>query len=220
LTAQPRTPAGCRVAAIADLHGHLPGLPPCDVLLVGGDVCPVSNHGLDYQRRWLEGPFADWLGRAGAGTIVGIAGNHDFVAEADPELMRALPWTYLCDETIRVAELVVHGSPWIPTFRNWAFMRDDPELEAIWAQIPADVDVLLTHGPPLGYGDLMVDGRRGGSATLADRLPELEHLRLHVFGHIHEAGGSLDRLGAAVVANVSHVDFEYRPARPATVFEL
>jgi Icc-related predicted phosphoesterase len=44
--------------------------------------------------------------------------------------------------------------------------------------------------------------------------------RLHVFGHIHEAGGSLDRLGGASLANVSHVDFHYRPARPAAVFEL
>lgn len=220
MTPPPTTQGTRRVAAIADLHGHLPQVPPCDVLLVGGDVCPVEDHGLDFQRRFIEGPFADWLGAADADTIVGIAGNHDFVAEASPGLMRTLPWTYLCDETIRAGELVVHGSPWIPTFRNWAFMREDTELEAIWARIPPDVDVLLTHGPPLGYGDLMVDGRRGGSATLTRRLPELEHLRLHVFGHIHEAGGSLDRLGGASLANVSHVDFHYRPARPAAVFEL
>ena len=47
-----------RVAAISDLHGYLPDTPPCDVLLIGGDVCPVYDHGLDFQRRWLQTEFA------------------------------------------------------------------------------------------------------------------------------------------------------------------
>jgi Icc-related predicted phosphoesterase len=213
-------PPTLRVAATGDLHGHLPDVLACDVLLVTGDVCPVSDHRLEFQRRWLEGPFTDWLARADAGAIVGIAGNHDFVAEADAALMRELPWTYLCDETAVVDGLTVHGSPWVPTFREWAFMRDDSELEEVWTRIPADVDVLVTHGPPFGHGDLVVDGRRAGSATLARRLGELPRLRLHVFGHIHEAGGSLDRLGGASLANVSHVDFDYRPALAPVVFDL
>jgi Icc-related predicted phosphoesterase len=217
--AHTKSPA-CRVAAIADLHGFLPDVPACDLLLVAGDVCPVEDHRLDFQRRWLEGPFADWLGRAGAGAIVGIAGNHDFVAEADPPLMRSLPWTYLCDEAVDVGGLLVHGSPWTPTFRQWAFMRDDEELARTWALVPDDVDVLVTHGPSLGHGDLVVDGRHAGSATLAGRLAELPRLRLHAFGHIHEAGGSLDPLGAATLANVSYVDFYYRPVRPVAVFDL
>jgi hypothetical protein len=211
---------GRRVVATADLHGYLPEVPPCDLLLVAGDACPINSHALDYQRRFLEGPFADWLGRVEAGAIVGIAGNHDFVAEAEPALMQSLPWTYLCDESTVVDGLKVHGSPWVPTFGRWAFMRDDSELEPVWARIPDDADVLITHGPPLDHGDLIVDGRRGGSATLARRLPELARLRLHAFGHIHESGGSLDRIGEARVANVSHVDFDYRPALAPVVFEL
>ena len=209
-----------RVAATADLHGYLPEVPRSDVLLVAGDVCPVSDHRLDSQRRWLEGPFADWLERTDAGAIVGIAGNHDFVAEADPGLMRSLPWTYLCDESAEVGGLVVHGSPWTPTFREWAFMRDEAELERVWARIPDDADLVVTHGPPLGHGDLVVDGRHAGSASLARRLAELARLRLHVFGHIHESYGSRTRLGAAVLANVSYVDFDYRPALPVVVFDL
>ena len=209
-----------RVAAIADLHGFLPEIEPCDVLLVAGDVCPVHDHGLDYQRRWVENPFSEWLRSIEAGTIVGIAGNHDFVAQADPELMRALPWTYVCDETVEADGLRIHGSPWTPTFMDWAFMKDEAELAAVWARIPGDVDVLVTHGPPLGHGDLVVNGRHAGSETLLQRLAGLSRLRLHVFGHIHEAGGSRSRLGDAELVNVSYVDFDYRPARPAAVFEL
>jgi Icc-related predicted phosphoesterase len=209
-----------RVAAISDLHGFLPDVPACDVLLVAGDVCPVQDHALDYQRRWLEGPFSDWLNDLEAGAIVGIAGNHDFVAEADPELMRALPWTYLCDEATDAGGLKIHGSPWTVTFMEWAFMKDEEDLVATWARIPDDVDVLVTHGPPFGSGDLAVHGLHVGSETLATRLSELEGLRLHVFGHIHEAGGSRDTDGDTTLANVSYVDFDYRPAQPAAVFDL
>jgi Icc-related predicted phosphoesterase len=209
-----------RAAAISDLHGFLPDVPPCDLLLIAGDVCPVEDHDLDFQRRWLAGPFSDWLDRLDAGEIVGIAGNHDFIAEADPGLMRSLPWTYLCDESIDVDGVRVHGSPWTPTFMAWAFMHDEEDLAAVWAGIPDEVDVLVTHGPPLGHGDLAVHGVHVGSGKLAERLAQLDRLRLHAFGHIHEAGGSRDTLDGATIANVSYVDFDYRPAHPAAVFEL
>ena len=35
-----------------------------------------------------------------------------------------------------------------------------------WAQIPAGVDVLLTHGPPIGHGDLCRGGNRAGCVEL------------------------------------------------------
>jgi Icc-related predicted phosphoesterase len=209
-----------RVAAISDLHGFLPKVPACDVLLVGGDVCPVEDHALEFQRKWLEGPFAEWLAGVDADAVVGIAGNHDFVAEADPGLMRSLPWTYLCDETTDVGGLRFHGAPWTPTFMEWAFMQHDADLAVVWASIPADTDILMTHGPPFGHGDLAVHGLHCGSQTLAARLPELERLRLHVFGHIHEGWGARELDGGTTIANVSHVDFDYRPVQPAAVFEL
>jgi Icc-related predicted phosphoesterase len=209
-----------RVAAISDLHGFLPEIPACDVLLIAGDVCPVDDHGLDHQRAWLEGPFTGWLRELDAGAIVGVAGNHDFIAQAEPKLMRRLPWTYLYDETAELDGLRVHGSPWTPTFMNWAFMQDDADLATVWAQIPGDVDILVTHGPPFGYGDLAVHGLHCGSETLLRRLPQLGRLKLHAFGHIHEAGGARDTLGRTILANVSYVDFDYRPAQPATLLAL
>jgi Icc-related predicted phosphoesterase len=209
-----------RVAAISDLHGFLPDVPACDVLLIAGDVCPVEDHALDFQRDWLGGPFSEWLRGLDAARVVGIAGNHDFVAEAEPELMRKLPWTYLCDETVAVDGLRIHGSPWTPTFMEWAFMHDEAELAAVWALIPTEVDILMTHGPPFGHGDLAVHGLHCGSHTLAARLPALERLRLHVFGHIHEGWGSRDSGSGVTIANVSHVDFDYRPVQAPTVFEL
>lgn len=38
-----------------------------------------------------------------------------------------------------------------PKFCNWAFMkaRGDP-IQEVWSKIPDGIDILVTHGPPLG----------------------------------------------------------------------
>jgi predicted phosphodiesterase len=85
----------------------------------------------------------------------------------------------------------VYGSPWQPEFCDWAFNLDrGPEIRKYWEMIPHDTDILITHGPPLGFGDLTADGFRCGCSDLLDIV--LEHPpRVHIFGHIHEAYGKL-----------------------------
>src|SRR6186997_2995362 len=113
------------VSAVADLHGNLPEVPPCDLLLIAGDICPVRDHGLRAQRQFLDGPFRQWLDAAPARHVVGVAGNHDFVFEQEPERVPTdLRWTYLQDESTTIADLAglkVYGTPWQPVFFDWAF---------------------------------------------------------------------------------------------------
>ena len=49
------------ICAVSDLHGQLPDIPKCDLLLIAGDVCPVTNHSLDFQEHWLDTEFRWWL---------------------------------------------------------------------------------------------------------------------------------------------------------------
>lgn len=64
-----RLNASIRIVALSDQHGHLPGIPECDVLVVAGDVCPdrfgpfLAIHYPEQQRvpRGRPSPFAvDW----------------------------------------------------------------------------------------------------------------------------------------------------------------
>ena len=52
--------------------------------------------------------------------------------------------------------------------------------------IPSDIDILITHGPPVGHGDLCQDGNRAGCVQLLHTIQQRIHPRYHVFGHIHE----------------------------------
>lgn len=199
-----------RVALIADLHGHLPPVPRCDLLLLGGDLCPYGDPAA--QAAWLDVDLRRWLEAADAGAIVAIAGNHDFVFQRAPELVPGdLPWTYLQDAACAVDGVTIFGSPWTPWFHDWAFNapRDDGEafLAERFAGAPAGADVLLLHGPPLGFGDRTSTGLEVGSAAaleLVDRVGP----RLAVFGHIHEARGAFER-GGVPLLNVAAVDLHY-----------
>lgn len=182
-------------------------MPPCDLLLIAGDWSP-PDHLLDAFLRTIP-----------AGEIVAIAGNHDFIAEENEADVRAMPWTYLQDEAVVVDGVTIYGAPWSNRFFSWAFMAEEDELREHWSKIPDDVDVLITHGPAWGYGDLVTRGERVGSTALATRLRELRSLKLHVCGHIHEDSGVWIDDRGVVHANASFVNLNYRPAHPVLVFD-
>lgn len=217
------------IACVSDLHGFLPepaAMPAADLLVIAGDVCPVfGDHSPDAQATWLARSFRPWLDRLDHRTIVGIAGNHDLIAEADPAAMRDLPWLYLSDSAVEVDGLAVFGSPYSIVFQDWAFMEPEPELELRWRRIPATVDVLVTHGPPRMIGDLsslVIAGRTSqhvGSDSLLRAVLERPSIKLHVFGHIHEAYGRTDVAGTAFL-NASLVTADYRPLNPVQVVTI
>jgi Icc-related predicted phosphoesterase len=163
-----------RIVATSDLHGTLPEIPPCDLLLIAGDVTPVWNHERNFQALWLRSKFSDWLNSVPADEIVGVGGNHDFELAESPFLSYDLPWRYLDNEAVTISGLKIWGSPLSPTFGNWAFMRDDRGLAEEWAKIPEDVDILMVHGPPFGHRDVTTfyteHPKHVGSMSLANRL--------------------------------------------------
>jgi len=226
-----------RVVATSDFHGTLPIIPECDLLLIGGDVTPVWDHNRQFQAEWLRTEFSPWLDAQPAKEKVWIGGNHDFVLQdwatsKSAHKVNALAGTYLNNEAVTLKSgLKVYGSPYSNKFGGWAFMMHELQLASMWDNIPRDIDILLVHGPPHGFGDEvigfsrtkrgMVEAEHVGSTSLANQLfyDLWPNLKLVVFGHIHEGYGEYAMKNARLL-NVSLMNDEYKPINPPMVFEL
>jgi Icc-related predicted phosphoesterase len=195
------------VIASSDLHGILPEIPECDLLLLGGDLCPDGNEHV--QALWLDTVFRAWLRKVPAQKIVAVAGNHDFIFQNRPDLIPALPWYYLQDSGIELLGCHIWGTPWQPVFFDWAFNLEENILEQKWELIPMNTDILLLHGPPYGYGDRNSKDEHTGSPSLTKRILEIQPA-LAICGHIHEARGDYC-IGRTLLANVSQLNVRYQP---------
>jgi Icc-related predicted phosphoesterase len=205
-----------RVLAVSDLHGYLPHIPDCELLLLGGDYCPTRNTDMEY--RFINGPFREWLKELVPRIryVVGIAGNHDFILEQDETLAKSLPWLYLQNQAVELETVKIYGTPNTPYFGNWAFMRTEDELADIFQNIPEGLDILLTHGPGKGYLDLTREGVHAGSTSLIKRIKEVKPDSV-VCGHIHEARG-IQHDGDTRYYNVSYVNRDLEPQfNPASI---
>jgi hypothetical protein len=213
-----------RVAVVADLHGQLPAVAPCELLLVAGDLRPLDAKSAQEEESWLNGPFRTWLDNVPAAQTVGIAGNHDFLFERAPQRVpRNLRWTYLQDGACDAGGLTIWGSPWTPWFYDWAFnaprIMGERFLEERYSAVSEATDVLLLHGPPAGYGDRTASGAHAGSTAALDLIDRIRP-RLCVFGHIHEGRGRWHRAGTTLV-NCAAVDVGYAPVPdPVVVLDL
>ncbi len=223
---------GLSIVAVSDLHGTLPtDFPEGDILLIAGDICPVENHSLVHQLAWLNTKFRDWLSvqKEKYAVIAGCAGNHDFVYEQSPNTVAQLnlPWGYYQDSGFTYNGVNFHFSPHTPMFCDWAFNLPEELLAEKWALIPSNVNVLVTHGPPYGFRDTVVNHDAGrilaikhiGSTTLAKRVLELTELKLHIFGHCHGDYGAR-KLDGMEFANVSILDEGYRYSNRPMVFNV
>lgn len=205
-----------RIVCLSDthgLHGRL-RVPAGDVLVHAGDFSMAGRADEIEQ-------FDRWLGTLPHAHKVVVAGNHDFLFERDPARARALlrNATYLQDSLTEIGGLRIWGSPWQPWFFDWAFnLARGPELAARWALVPDAVDVLVTHGPPAEILDRTASDEDVGCADLARALERIRP-RLHVFGHIHEGYGRVERDGTTYV-NASNCDLGYRPVHEPIVVEL
>lgn len=198
----------------------------CDVLIVSGDICSSGDI-------WQFDNFVKWLKRESNKfqKAILVGGNHDWCFMRNRQLCVDTlknefgdKVIYLEDSEVIVNDIKFYGSPWQPEFNRWAFNvpRGD-RLKNIWANIPDDVDVLITHGPPHGIGD-MVDNNHVGCVDLFNRVCELsdKNLFLHVFGHIHSSNGhyTSDALGGVNFCNAAICTESYEAENPAYEFVL
>lgn len=127
---------------------------------------------------------------------------------------------YLEDSEIILFGLKIYGSPWQPEFCKWAFsVPRGEECLKKWDKIPDDTDILVTHTPPIGHGDLCCSGVRAGCVELLATVQQRVKPKYHVFGHIHEGYG-ISSDGRVIYINASTCDLNYLPTNPPVVFDI
>ena len=198
-------------------------MPPCDVFIFAGDMSHFGRFNEILS-------FANWLKTVPAKHKLIIAGNHDLSFDCkQPEyswdsedILRQVPGcVYLQDAACIIEDVKFYGSPYQPSFGDWAFNipRNSPELADRWNRIPLDTDVLITHGPPKGILDLDRKLESAGCECLARKLPSLRQLKLHCFGHLHSGYGAA-KIGEVVFVNGSACNEAYQPVNKPIYLEI
>ena len=233
---RPQADGTVRFVCVSDTHSKhaTVAVPAGDVLVHAGDFTQTGRPG---EVR----AFCEWLAAQPHARKIVIAGNHDltFDGASYPEthkrfghserlddaacraMLAAVPGVeYLCDSGTAVRGVTVYGSPWQPEFCGWAFNLPRGEgCRAKWRQIPTGTDVVVTHGPPLGHGDLCSSGLRAGCLDLLDELQGRVKPAFHVFGHIHEGAGATTD-GTTTYVNASTCTLRYKATNPPLVFDV
>lgn len=221
------------VLCLSDLHGQLPDprtLPPSDVVIISGDVCPdtqytwratvsgiagVAEACARLQAHWLSSVFAAWA-RLVDRPIIMTWGNHDFIGDC--------PVPYGVPDNVHILTEAFpryeHGGEVFYALPHcdlprWAMYRSPETFRDAIEDIPEDVTILITHRPPAVVGSAQVPIVGGeaedlGSLTLYTKTRELPHLKLHVFGHIHFGRGVVVQDSVTYV-NAAYLNEDYQP---------
>lgn len=177
-----------RIVCISDtheLHRELV-VPPGDVLIHAGDFT-FFGRGTRAIR-----DFDEWLGELPHRSKIITCGNHEFAIEADPGLRNLITnGILLLNQSAMIGPAKVWASP-LTMHNGGAFCQNNAADRAkVYSSIPADTDILVTHGPPEDILDRSDEyPGPGGDRELRQAVLRVKP-RLHVFGHVHAAYGVL-----------------------------
>ena len=156
------------------------------------------------HRELTDIPSADILVHSGDFTMAG----------GDMEALDFIEWLcatleglpddvhYLSDNGITIDGISFYGTPMFVTFED----EDLKEIEH-YEQIPDNIDILITHRPPLGILDSIDDKLHYGSSILLDKVSKIKP-KMHLFGHVHAAYGTIDWKGITF-SNAGVTDWKY-----------
>jgi Icc-related predicted phosphoesterase len=158
-------------------------VPPGEILVHCGDSSFMGRDNV------VE--FDRWLGQLPHPHKVYVPGNHD-AAVAKSRLSNA---TVLINEGVKIAGLKFWGTPINPVGPAFQVSSAE-ERRRIFAAIPDDTDVLVTHAAPFAVLD-----EHGGDQELRAAVDRIQPM-IHSFGHIH-AGPATTTIGNTLFINAA-----------------
>jgi Icc-related predicted phosphoesterase len=199
-----------KVIHTSDTHNVCPAIPEGDILIHSGDGT-ISSTTAELRN------FASWMNSLPHKVKIYVPGNHDW------ELLnyRFDDYEKLFDDTVNLVTVGMVETMGLKIFGCAA--------PGGWGAVPAGVDILVTHYPPLGILDEIPafskfnNGPHAiniGSAKLLEQVQHRIKPRYHLFGHIHECGGQFEKLGDTTFINAAHMDEYYKPTNAPMIFNI
>ncbi|EBA15096.1 Ser/Thr protein phosphatase family protein [Roseobacter sp. SK209-2-6] len=190
-----------RIMAFSDLHMSrsqaqllVKASAKADLVVAAGDFCNARS-GLDLAMVMLSAIRCP---------VIAVPGN----AESQQELEAvALPNMHV----LHGSEITQKGAQFFglgyavppPPFGEWSMNLS--ELEAKLMLSPCQrADVLISHSPPKGFGDVTSQGDSVGSQSVLQAIEEVKP-KLALFGHVHDSWGYRGKIGHTVAANLGPV---------------
>lgn len=225
-----------KIGALSDIHGNLPLVEPCDLLLVAGDISPLRiQNRYELMIDWMNEEFYPWVKSLPCKHVVMVAGNHDFyflyeglegIKEdiINNELGDKL--VYLENSSFEYEGLKIYGTPNCVGPLGWPFCDTKETYEKY--ELIEPCNILLTHQPPrfgkVGCSYPYQYGERDfGSDHLLNKVFEYK-IDYVVCGHIHT--GIHDGVRCplcdktSILYNVSLLNENYELVYPVTYFEI
>jgi Icc-related predicted phosphoesterase len=206
-----------RILAISDLHGAFElAIVACarfrpDLLICAGDWGDPEEVAEADLGRFLE-----------VCPILTTFGNHDPLELLGRTVNRDGTPILLGQGEVRDVgglRVAAIGGIWAKSHRQPYYVTDDDVAD--YARLAASrgpVDILLTHGCPVGLADLTPSGRHGGQRCFLDAFKAIAP-RLHLCGHLHVAqektladGRKAINVGATPEGSIAVIAFD-----PATL---
>ena len=204
-----------KVVCLSDTHEMHREVPPIrqrgDLLIHAGDFTFFC------EKLSIIRDFNAWLGELPFRYRIVVPGNHEHIMYTRPEIHSLITnATLLINEAVTIEGVRLWGSP--VTCDDDAFgCATAEERRRLYATIPVDTDIVITHGPAFGILD---EERHSRGVHLG--CPELRTAiervkpKFHVFGHVHSGHGAA-RVGDTIFANVAMIgcggDLDKKPMK-------
>lgn len=220
-----------KICVMSDLHGELPKTTKSsEITLICGDIVPLFiQRSISESKLWLKTEFAYWARNWPSDKIFFIAGNHDFVFDGHMSYNDIMELSinsnnklwYLQNNSVIYTDkegkdYTIFGTPYCRIFRKWAFMLPDEELAIKYADIPENIDILLSHDaadinnlglvpPSIWHSESL----NVGNTVLAEAV-KLKKPKYYFCGHIHDGNHKVETIDNTLMANVSLLNDSYQ----------
>jgi len=208
-----------RIVFISDTHSDhtkLGKLPHGDILVHAGDFTQTRpSKPCEYKE------FVDWFSSQPQRHKLLISGNRDGFMDTKNSLKYEVHsgfWMkqmqnyvkedknikYLEDEKYEFmieneqeSKIIFYGTPWtgIHGKPGKGFQIPKLDLSVKWNKIPRETNILISHMPPYNILDMNRGGVKAGCKDLYETVTDRVKPRIHVFGHIHEGAGHVNKDG-------------------------